>query len=404
MRELILCLFLSLFSICHSKEVTDTVRSSYKDEVRITYDITLQGSTVSVRFKNVYKTLGTTSRREYSDLSDIAVIFFDRRGNFENYKFEGLTPVPISKPSHLIYEPSSDGYFILRSDQMPTLAFEIKAQLEGNILVEVPLYLAYYREKRRFQKLSTFQVFRRLDNLKLKLPKEKPISVGNVMTESSTTQTIVSTEELGDGLSDKEAQALELVNDVIRLSSLQNKLPMDEELTNDFKNLNDLKFEIKDSRIKEKIEKALEAYRLKKQELEAQEEISLQNEQRLANEKALEAASQAKAEQDSIMKQQQTESENQRKRNLWMIIGGVFLALIAFVGSQIFEKRRNKALFDNAAEMQNNLVKQAEREAKRRARDVARSAAYNAKREATRKSQELLSGKVSKTNKSSFKI
>ena len=255
MRELILCLFLSLFSICHSKEVTDTVRSSYKDEVRITYDITLQGSTVSVRFKNVYKTLGTTSRREYSDLSDIAVIFFDRRGNFENYKFEGLTPVPISKPSQLIYEPSSDGYFILRSDQMPTLAFEIKAQLEGNILVEVPLYLAYYREKRRFQKLSTFQVFRRLDNLKLKLPKEKPISVGNVMTESSTTQTIVSTEELGDGLSDKEAQALELVKDVIRLSSLQNKLPMDEELTNDFKNLNDLKFEIKDSRIKEKIEK-----------------------------------------------------------------------------------------------------------------------------------------------------
>ena len=80
-----------------------------------------------------------------------------------------------------------------------------------------------------------------------------------------------------------------------------------------------------------------------------------------------------KAQNDSIAVAQRETAEQEKKRNLWMVVGSVILAILAFVGNQVFQSIRNKKNQMRMMDMQQNIANKAETEAKRRVRNAMRS-------------------------------
>ena len=87
---------------------------------------------------------------------------------------------------------------------------------------------------------------------------------------------------------------------------------------------------------------------------------------------ALNMQKQEKARQDSIFAEQKKAADAEKKRNMWMVIGCVILAVGCFAGNQVLQHFRSIKNQKNMMEMQQNIVKQAENEAKRQARNYSR--------------------------------
>ena len=111
------------------------------------------------------------------------------------------------------------------------------------------------------------------------------------------------------------------------------------------------------------------------------------------------AEEQAQARQDSIAAAAQQKAEEDRKQNLWLIIGGVILAILAFVGNQTFQHFRNVKNQKSIIDMQQNVVRRAEDEAKRRARNMARSQINRVQGEARRKTRSAINDGIGKIGK-----
>ena len=94
---------------------------------------------------------------------------------------------------------------------------------------------------------------------------------------------------------------------------------------------------------------------------------------------------------DEIEKQ---EEESSQKRTIWMIIGGIILAILGFVGNQAFQHYRNVRNEKNMMSMQQSIVRRAEDEAKRRAQSMARQKVNQVQNAARRKSQDYVRGSI----------
>lgn len=105
------------------------------------------------------------------------------------------------------------------------------------------------------------------------------------------------------------------------------------------------------------------------------------------------AAAADKAEQQAMMEQQKAEAEaqqreaeekarkqeeKQQKRTLWMIVGGVLLGILGFVGNGIFKHFRDVKSQKNIMQMQESLTRQAQNEATRRSREIVRNRTHQA--------------------------
>lgn len=94
---------------------------------------------------------------------------------------------------------------------------------------------------------------------------------------------------------------------------------------------------------------------------------------------------------EAIAKQ---EVETSQKRTIWMIIGGIILAILGFVGNQAFQHYRNVRNEKNMMSMQQSIVRRAEDEAKRRAQSMARQKVNQVQNAARRKSQDYVRGNI----------
>ena len=103
---------------------------------------------------------------------------------------------------------------------------------------------------------------------------------------------------------------------------------------------------------------------------ESAEQIAAQQE---AEARAKREAEDIQARNDSIMAVQQEQAEKDKKLNIWMIIGGVILAILAFIGNQVFQSFRNNRNQMNMMNIQRSIANRAEAEAKRQARNAIRS-------------------------------
>ena len=133
-------------------------------------------------------------------------------------------------------------------------------------------------------------------------------------------------------------------------------------------------------------------YEDKKKALKEQASAAQIAAQQEAEERVKRESEEIQARNDSIMLVQQEQAEKEKEKDLWMIIGGVILAILAFVGNQIFQSFRNTRNQKNMMNLQQSIADKAETEAKRRARNAIRSTTnrtvYQAKsevREAVRK-------------------
>lgn len=365
----IIILFLLLSSTCltaNAEIVKDTLYTTKGDAVYITYSITQVGNTHTVQFYNTPNIkIGKTNSSKYKNADKVSIVFFDRTGNFNRrISILNMTPEAFSIPQNVQYTKSSKGYFDL-SDS-PTLTFYTPSTTN----IVIPIYFAYRSHK------NSYTLFGR-SSLKIRL---STLSKNNTPSQedlhSTTYQTISHSEEATDITNEKIMESISLANELIAEAS---ELPFSESLIDEVNYLRQKKREITDYSLLKKIRNVLDKYDQKKQELEEQEQEKELAAQQEAERKAFLESEKIKEQQDSIAAAQQAEREKDKKRNLWMIIGGVFLAILGYVGNQILQHIRNKKNQKDIINAQESIAHRAEKEAEQYAKNALQDTTPKAK-------------------------
>lgn len=358
-----LVLLVTMFLNClcvHAKTVKDTLVTTDGDRIILTYELSRSEDHYTLRFNNQQKKLGRINGDKYADLSKVAVMFFDRTGGFSNnVSITNMVPEAFMVPSNVNYEHSSDGFFVVQD--YPTLNFTAK----GSSDITIPIYLAYHPKK------GKYTLFSKCKGMKIHL---SAFSSTTRQQGSSqiTQQTVTSTTEIesDNTVTLKVMESIKLAKELLYEAD---KLPFSESLQDEIRFIRVQKREITDAGLLSQIADVLQMYEDKKASLEENASAAQIAAQQEAEEKAKREAEEIQAKNDSIMSAQQEQAEKDKERNLWMIIGGVILAILAFIGNQVFQSFRNNRNQKNMMNIQQSIANQAEAEAKRRARNAIRS-------------------------------
>ena len=337
-------LLLLTFSMSISaKEMKDTLFSAQGDRIIVSYSQTLNGSQLGLRFNQVQKKLSEGNLKKYKKLDEVAVVIFDRTGNYRDIKFDGITPSAFMVPSDVQYSTSSDGYYLLNDN--PSLQFNVSSDKSE---LSIPLYLAHYEGKRHYK------VFAQCGALKIKAKSAKAggaaggASAGN----SAGGDVVISSEELIDeGISPADEAAIR-INSLNQMLENATKFPLPEELTHEASMLRELRFKITDEAVTKQINDALAAYDKKKQELEQQSDAG----QAAAAAAQAAQAQAAQARQDSIQAAQAETASKDKKNMMWLIggLGGLFALLMG--GKQIFQAIKNNKMQKMQQQMQQQMM------------------------------------------------
>ena len=351
LKQLVLFVAVNLSCVtCLAKDVKDTIYSAGGDRVIVNYSISQSGGQITVKFNGVQKKLSKKNQEKFRKLDEIAVVIFDRTGNYKDIKFEGMGTEAFMVPSNLSYSRSEDGYFLLQ--ESPSLNFSITS---GNkVQLSIPLYLAHYEKKHRYKVIS------RCGTLQLSSTAKagKKSAGGSDMGDGEMREeTITTTEEVtSEGISPADEAS-------IRISSIKSmldkatKVPFSDELNHEAEMLRELRFKVTDPAVSSQISQVLEAFDNKKQELEAQAD---------ANQAGAQAAkeNQAKmdqARQDSIAAQQALQAAKDKKEIIWLVLGVVGLIGAYKIGNQVYQnlsmKRMQKKMMDSVNKMNTPKVK-----------------------------------------------
>ena len=338
-----------------AREVRDTLFSESGDRIILNYNVSTTGGQMTVKFINAQKKLGDRNQKKYKKLDEVAVVFFDRTGNFRDMKFDGIETNAFMVPANVNYTRSNDGYFLLNDS--PTLQFKVVQNEEAQL--DIPIYLANYEGKRHYK------VFVQCGSLHLSSKQGKKngngggrnggeVRAANAANIQQIGDQVITSEELVDeGLSPGD-EAL------IRIKSLQSMLeqatefPFDEELTHEASMLRELRFKVTDdTEVSQQITEVLALYDAKKKELAG--EVKANQAAQAAQE--AQAAQAAQARTDSISAAQLLQSEEEKKNMLW--IGGGIAGLIALFmgGKQIFQMVNQHKLQKQQQAMMANMMK-----------------------------------------------
>ena len=358
-----LVLLVTMFLNClcvHAKTVKDTLVTTDGDRIILTYELSRSEDHYTLRFNNQQKKLGRINGDKYADLSKVAVMFFDRTGGFSNnVSITNMVPEAFMVPSNVNYEHSSDGFFVVQD--YPTLNFTAK----GSSDITIPIYLAYHPKK------GKYTLFSKCKGMKIHL------SASSSTTRQQgpsriTQQTVTSTTEI-EADNTAALKVMESIKLAKELLYEADKLPFSESLQDEIRFIRVQKREITDASLLSQISDVLQIYEDKKTALEEKASAAQIAAQEEAEAKAKREAEEIQARNDSIMAAQQEQAEKDKERNLWMIIGGVILAILAFIGNQVFQSFRNNRNQKNMMNIQQSIANRAEAEAKRRARNAIRS-------------------------------
>lgn len=392
MRQIVLLLSILLIPIFASaKVVKDTIYTRQNDQIILTYDVAVNGDNISIKFDNKPRIVPSDNLRKAckGDLGLLKVVLFDRVGDFGKVKWNGMSPTAFMVPSGLSYDKSNDGFYIL--GESSHLSFTKKAADKREI--SFPLYIAIYEKKQTYKVVGS---------------SSKPLTISVGKSSSSASRTlrtgteteriaILSSEEL-EADNEETAKALSSMQMIRQLLVSENELPFSQTLQMEIYNLRSLKDRVKDAEVRERINEVLMQCNDKERELkDAQKEASLaaqaQEQALIAQQKAEEEARQKEADEKARIQE-----EKHQKRTLWMIIGGVILAILAFIGNAIFKHFRDIRNQKSIMEMQESLAKQAEHEASRRSKEIVRNKAHQMANKGKSKMRQSLqnSGKTKK--------
>ncbi|MBQ0050247.1 MAG: hypothetical protein KBT12_08470 [Bacteroidales bacterium] len=400
MRKLLPLLLCALPAFLQAREVKDTIFTESKDRIIITYDVKNTDGKSVVSFLQMQKKLSTANQSQYKDLDKVAVMFFDRVAGTD-IKIENMTPQAFIVPAGCTYEASDEGYFILQDN--PSITFRTKGK--EKMTLRLPIYLAYHEKKGRYK------LFAKSNELEIKLnaaaPTAKATSNANAAALSPNPkirkkqeehafnaddlfeeETLTVEEDLGQN--EQQLKVLGLRRDIMAMLDMQAEEgelgPTEmEELGYLVQDLRKLKYEVQDEEVLLMIEETLDAYRKAQKGKEANAAASAAAQQAAAQAEAKAAAAAAKAEQDSIAAVQEQKDAESKKQTMWMIIGGVALAVLGFVGNMIFkniqQKKQQLSMENMTKRMQMEAQKKAAaatQEAMKKAEEASRQAAMNA--------------------------
>ena len=350
MRYYILLAAVLLASVAgRAKDVKDTIFSTAGDRIIVNYSVSQSGGQMTVKFNGVQKKLGKRNQESYNRLDRVAVVVFDRIGNYNDMKFEGMAAEAFMVPSNMSYTRSEDGYFLLQDT--PTLNFSINSGNKARL--SVPIYLAYYEKKHRYK------IFAKCSNLIIdsKASAGRKNKGGAVSEDGGMNEeTVTTTEEIADeGMSPADEAS-------IRISSLRSmldkatKFPFSEELNHEASMLRELRFKVTDASVSSQINEVLEAFDNKKQELEQQADANQAGAQAARDRQA----QQQQARQDSLAALQVLQASKDKKDMMWLIGGIAALIGLFVVGKQAYQqwsmKKMQKKMMDNMKNMaQKNL-------------------------------------------------
>lgn len=368
-RFLFLILSLSYCLHASAQVVTETLQSSQKDQVFVTYNLKQSDERVELEFTNIRIKLGDQLNEKHKKASETVAVFFDRIGGYDDIRFSGnITPKAISFSPELAYTPSPDGYFIFDPYQYPSLVFD--NAIKETSVVNIPIYLARRVKKHHFEIISS------CSTLEIKIENKKQVTPFTAFDEPAPIQPQPIFEE---GVTEEEDQALNLVGSIMSRLPSQTKAPISTTLEQEVKNLIDLKSRIKNEDIQSRINETIDAFEAKKQELEEAQRIEI--EQQMAIEADNKAFSQCisieacelylnsypegvhveevKAKKAELETADKEKKDKEKKRNIWMIVGGVLMAILIFVGNQVMQAIRTKRTQQNMLKMQTDAVNQA---------------------------------------------
>ena len=358
-----LVLLVTMFLNClcvHAKTVKDTLVTTDGDRIILSYELLQSENHYTIRFNSQQKKLGRINGDKYADLSKVAVMFFDRTGGFSNnVSITNMVPEAFMVPYNVNYEHSSDGFFVVQD--YPTLHFTAK----GNSDITIPIYLAYHPKK------GKYILFSKSKGLRIRLSASSSTTRQQNISQI-TQQTVTSTTEIesDNTVTLKVMESIKLAKELLYEAD---KLPFSESLQDEIRFIRVQKREITDAGLLSQISDVLQMYEDKKASLEENASAAQIAAQQEAEEKAKREAEEIQAKNDSIMSAQQEQAEKDKERNLWMIIGGVILAILSFIGNQVFQSFRNNRNQKNMMNIQQSIANQAEAEAKRRARNAIRN-------------------------------
>lgn len=364
--HIILTVLLTLFgyNAATAKEVKDTLISDAGDRIILTYSVTNSGGQVSVKFTNAQKKLGSQHQKKYKKLDEVAIVFFDRNGNYADMKFDGMETSAFMVPAGATYTRSKDGYFLL--NDYPTL--QLSLQQGETPQLHLPLFLASYEGKRHYK------VFAQCGTLTIDT--KQPKKVGGSKTgggassrngggsdvyaaNADNLEIVDGTEELEDeGLSPSE-EALIRINSLKSMLEDAEEYPFDEELTHEAAMLRELRMKVTDDDdVVAQIAEALELYSAKKKELAGEAKGAAAAKEAAA----AQAAEAAQARNDSIAASQLLQSEEDKKNMMW--IGGGIAGLIALFmgGKQIMQMVNQHKMQKQQQAIMNNMMKMAQQQ------------------------------------------
>ena len=333
-----------------AKEIKDTLFSAQGDRIIVSYNQTLSGDQLGIRFSNVQKKLSEGNLKKFKKLDEVAVVIFDRTGNYRDVKFDGMATSAFMVPSDVHYNSSSDGYYLLKDN--PSLQFSVASDKSE---LSIPLYLAHYEGKRHYK------VFAQCGVLKIKAKATSKASGGGGSANSSAGagsqgqqgEVVISTEELVDEGVSPVDEAMIRVNSLRQMLEKATKVPFAEELTHEASMLRELRFKVTDEAVTKQINDVLAAYDDKKQQLEQESEAG----QQAAAAQAAAAAQVAQARQDSIQAAQANEASKDKKNMMWLIggLGGLFALFMG--GKQVLQGIKNNKMQKMQQQMQQQMMR-----------------------------------------------
>ena len=388
-RHVLLLFFLCVAFSFQAKTKKATLYSENQDRVILEYDVSFVNNQYVLCFKDVRKTLGKKFGEQYK-LSDVQVLLFDREGNYQDIKFSGNTIEAFTKPSSVSYKPSDDGFFFLADNP------ELKFSSTKAFKLSIPIYLVHYEKKKK----RHYNVFASCGPLEVDFS-SKVIDGSADSRKEATEVTIVSQEEEGPAITDAQLVDIYIRNVKEQLADVD-EYPFPHGLQEDISKLKGMRERssvISDKRLDESICEVLDECKKKEKELKESKRLAAETEKLEAEQKAERERQQAQAREDSIKAMELQKAEEQKKQNIWLAVGGVLLAILIFVGNQLFQHFRNLKNQKNILDMQQSVVKRAEDEAKRRARNAAQSKVNQAKTEARRKTRDFADDTIGKMGK-----
>lgn len=395
MKQVVFILaFIVMPLIVYAKVVKDTIYTQQNDQIILTYDIAINGDNVSIKVDNKPRIIPSDNLRKAckGDLGLLKVVLFDRVGDFGKVKWNGMSPTAFMVPSGLSYDKSNEGYYILGESTPVSFTKKVNDTRE----ISFPLYVAVYEKKLTYKLVSSSN-----KPLKVSIGKSSHNTSHIARTGTETERIAIQSNEELEADNEDVARALSSMQMIRQLLASETEHPFSQTLQMELFNLRSLKDRVKDTDVRERINELLLQCNDKERELkDAQKEASL-----AAQTQELAMIAQQKAEQEALQKEAdekaRIQEEKQQKRTLWMIIGGVILAILAFIGNAIFKHFRDIRNQKSIMEMQESLAKQAEHEASRRSKEIVRNKAHQMANKGRSKMKQSLqdTGKTKKNTK-----